>query len=141
MNNLSDELIADLLLTKAMEEYSIKEKRFNDLNDVVDELFENGALDREEYLTSVMKLTQLGLMESDITTEEDIEMSEATGFDIKGITSKGMEYIDTLSKDATIGSKVKNFFNEFNGLCEKVVNNPVMRLTSEVVLPLLALLK
>lgn len=141
MDNLTKKQLEDLLLTKAMTDYATKEKRFDCLNDVIDEVFADGALDREEYLHSIMELTQLGYISSDLACEEDIEMSEAVGYDIIGLTPNGIEYINRMMNDETIGSKVKGFFAKFDECCGKVANSGFVKLTSAVILPALALLR
>lgn len=136
---MDKKIVNDLLLTKAMADSIGKLERWASLNDIVDEVFENGVIDREEYLHSIMELTRLGFIVSDIECEEDIEMSEAVGYDIQGLTDKGMEYINTLLHEPTVG-KSKEFFEKFNVACEKIVANPVVKLTGSILLPALALL-
>lgn len=72
--------------------------------------------------------------------EEDIEMSEADGYDIEGLTAKGMEYINILLHKPSTGEKVSNFFKEFDKVCNKVVDSGAVRLTGGILLPLLGLL-
>lgn len=139
MDKLNKKLMADLLLTKAMADYSVKEERFDSLNDVIDEIFADGAIDRDDYLHSVMELTQLGYVASDIESEEDIEMSEAVGYDIVGLTSQGLEYINSILNEPTIGEKAKNFFTEFDNLCKKMDGSGIVKLTGTLLLPLLGL--
>ena len=57
MDKLNNKLIADLLLTKAMSDNVGRIERWASLDDVVDELLMDGAIDREEYLTSIMERT------------------------------------------------------------------------------------
>lgn len=140
MDKISDRLLADLLLTKAMADYAVKEERFDCLNDVIDEVFADGALDREEYLTSVMELTQFGFVASDIECEEDIAMSEAVGYDIIGLTPKGIEYIDTLAKNDNKGQKIKDFFKEFDKVCGKFADSGIGKLTGTILIPILGLI-
>lgn len=137
---MDKKIVNDLLLTKAMADSVGKLERWGSLNDIVDEIFENGVIDRDEYLHSIMELTQLGFIHSDIESEEDIEMSEAVGYDIQCLTDKGMEYINTLLHEPTTGEKVKDFFKKFNVACERIVENPVVKLTGSILLPALALL-
>ena len=59
MENITAEQLEILLLTKAMSDNVGRIERWASLEDVVDELLMDGAIDREEYLTSIMKLTQL----------------------------------------------------------------------------------
>lgn len=94
MENITAEQLEILLLTKAMSDNIGRVERWSCLEDVVDELLMDGTIDREEYLTSIMELTQLGLIASDIESEEDIEMSEAVGFESAGVTKEGLAYID-----------------------------------------------
>ena len=142
MEKLNNELISDLLLTKAMSDYAkqSEDEEINTLNDVIDLVFADGALDREKYLHSIMELTTSGLVASDIENEEDIEMSEAVGYDIAGLTSKGLEYIDSLQNEPTMGEKIRNFFRAFNDACGEVADNGVVKLAGTVVLPILGLL-
>lgn len=135
MEKLNEKLMDVLLCTKAMADYADKEERFDELNDVVAELFENDAIDRSEYLCSIMKLTQLGYVSSDIESEEDIEMSEAVGFDISGLTPMGIEYVADLIKDETIGSKVKAFFVKADDFLGKLANSGTAKFASKIAFP------
>lgn len=140
MDKLNNKLLADFLLTKAMSDSTRKIDRWNCLNDVIDEVFADGALDRNEYLTSVMELTQLGLVASDIESEEDIEMSEAVGFDIVGVTKEGLAYIDRLYADTTVRGKVTVFFDKFNEVCNKISENGAVKLLGTTIVPIMSLL-
>lgn len=140
MDKISDKLLADLLLTKAMADYAVKEERFDSLNDVIDEVFADGALDREEYLTSVMELTQFGFVASDIECEEDIAMSEAVGYDIIGLTTKGIEYINSLEQSENKGKKIRDFFKEFDNVCGKIADSGIGKLTGAILIPILGLI-
>ena len=117
MENITAEQLEILLLTKAMSDNIGRVERWSCLEDVVDELLMDGTIDREEYLTSIMELTQIGLIASDIESEEDIEMSEAVGFEIAGVTKEGLAYIDSLYADTTVKGKVTAFFDKFNEVC------------------------
>lgn len=136
---LTKDLLNDLLLTKAMSDYAMKEERFDSLNDVLDEVFADGALDRDSYFTSVMKLTQLGYVASDIENEEDIELSEAVGYDIEGVTAEGMEYINSLYNKPKLGDKIKNYFKEFDNICRKIADSGAGKLTGSIILKLIGL--
>lgn len=140
MDKLNNKLIADLLLTKAMSDNVGRIERWASLDDVVDELLMDGAIDREEYLTSIMELTQLGLIASDIENVEDIEMSEAVGFDIVGVTEQGLAYIDSLYADTTVKDKVTAFFDKFNEVCNKINENGAVKLLGTTIVPVLSLL-
>lgn len=140
MDKLNNKLIADLLLTKAMSDNVGRIERWASLDDVVDELLMDGAIDREEYLTSIMELTQLGLIASDIENVEDIEMSETVGFDIVGVTEQGLAYIDGLGADTTVKSKVTDFFNKFNEVCGAISDNGAVRLLGTTIVPILSVL-
>ena len=140
MDKLNNKLMADLLLTKAMSDNVDRIERWASLDDVVDELLMDGAIDREEYLTSIMELTQLGLIASDIENVEDIEMSEAVGFDIVGVTEQGLAYIDGLGADTTVKDKVTDFFNKFNEVCGAISDNGVVRLLGTTIVPMLSVL-
>lgn len=135
MENLSSTLTNDLFLTKALENNIGKLERWDSLDSIVDELFENGALDRESYLHSIMELTQSGYIESDIEEEEDIKLSEMAGYDIQGLTPKGKEYIDSLLHEPAKGEKIKQFFKKVDEACDSFVESGVGKL----VLPLLGL--
>lgn len=139
MDKLNNKLIADLLLTKAMSDNVGRIERWASLDDVVDELLMDDAIDREEYLTSIMKLTQLGLIASDIESEEDIEMSEAVGFEIAGVTKEGLAYIDSLYADTTVKDKVTEFFNRFSEVCGAISDNGAVRLLGTTIVPILSL--
>ena len=136
MENLDKQQLKDLVLTKAMYDSIGKLDRWNSLNDIVDELFENGVLDREEYSHSIFVLTNLDLVESDIKHEEDVETSEAVGYEIVGLTPKGVEYIATIKKDKTVGAKIIKFFEEFDNLCGRIADSGVVKLTKTVIFPL-----
>lgn len=140
MENITAEQLEILLLTKAMSDNIGRVERWACLDDVVDELLIDGAIDREEYLTSIMKLTQLGLISSDIESEEDIEMSEAVGFEIAGVTKEGLAYIDSLYADTTVKGKVTAFFDKFNEVCNKINENEAVKLLGTTVVPVLSLL-
>lgn len=140
MENITAEQLEILLLTKAMSDNVGRIERWASLDDVVDELLMDGAIDREEYSTSIMKLTQLGLIASDIESEEDIEMSEAVGFEIAGVTKEGLAYIDSLYADTTVKGKVTAFFDKFNEVCGAISDNGAVRLLGTTIVPILSLL-
>ena len=141
MDEMNKKLIEDLLLTKAMSDLATKENRFDCLNDVIDEVLADGAIDRDLYLHSIMELTQLGYVKSDIESEDDIEMSEAVGYDIVGLTPKGVEYVNDILKEPTLGEKAKHFFKEFDNVCGKLANSGVVNLAGTCLLPLLGSFK
>ena len=140
MENITAEQLEILLLTKAMSDNIGRVERWACLDDVVDELLMDGTIDREEYLTSIMELTQLGLIASDIESEEDIEMSEAVGFEIAGVTKEGLAYIDSLYADTTVKGKVAAFFDKFNEVCNMINENGAVKLLGTTVVPVLSLL-
>lgn len=140
MENITTEQLEVLLLTKAMSDNIGRVERWTCLDDVVDELLMDGAIDREEYLTSIMELTQLGLISSDIKSEEDIEMSETVGFDIIGLTTEGLEYIEKLKLNTEFNEKVTVFFDKFSKVCGEVSENGAVKLLGMAILPLLSLL-
>ena len=140
MKKLTAKQLEDLLLTRAMADYVHKEERFESLNDVIDEVFADGALNREDYLHSIMQLTQFGYVISDIESEEDIEMSEAVGYDIKGLTPKAIEYVSDLENDKAAGEKVKSFFIKFYEMCDKLANSGTVNLAGKLIIPVLKLL-
>lgn len=140
MDKLNNKLIADLLLTKAMSDNVGRIERWASLDAVVDELLMDGAIDREEYLTSIMELTQLGLIASDIENVEDIEMSEGVGFDIVGVTEQGLAYIDGLGADTTVKGKVTEFFNKVSEVCGAISDNGAVRLLGTTIVPILSVL-
>lgn len=140
MDKLNNKLIGDLLLTKAMADNIGLVKRWTCLKDIIDELLMDGAIDREKYLHGVMELIQLGLIASDIESEEDIEMSEAVGFEVAGVTKEGLAYIDRLYADTTVKGKVTAFFDKFNEVCNKINENGAVKLLGTTVVPILSLL-
>lgn len=140
MGNITAEQLESLLLTKAMADNIGRVERWTCLKDVVNELLMDGAIDREKYLTSIMELTQLGLVVSDIESEEDIEMSEAVGFEIAGVTKEGLAYIDSLYADTTVKGKVTAFFDKFNEVCNKINEKGAVKLLGTTVVPVLSLL-
>lgn len=139
MESLTAKQLGDLLLTKAMADSVGSIERWGSLNDVIDEVFADGAIDREDYLHSVMELTQLGFINSDIQTEEDIELSEAVGYDIQGLTVDGLDYIKQLKDKPEFKERVTSFFNQFSKVCGAVSDNGTVKLLGSTILPLLAL--
>lgn len=139
MDKLEKRILNDLLLTKAMADSVGKVDRWNSLNDIVDELLANNAIDRDSYLHSIMTLTQLKYINSDIESKEDIEMSEAVGFDIRGLTASGIAYIDSLLHEP-MGDKVKAFFKKFDTICGEIADSGIVKLTNSILLPALGLL-
>jgi hypothetical protein len=135
---MDNNVLNDLLLTKALSDYA--DKKNKELRDVIDDVFADGALDRDEYLHSVLELTKAGYIESDLENEEDIEMSEAVGYDIKGLTSNGNEYVEELLHQPTAGERVKKFFKEFDAMCGKVADSGPGKLAGTVIFPLLSIL-
>ncbi len=134
MEKLNEKLVYDLLLTKAICEHAEKEE-------ILDELLSNEALDREEYLHNIMELTQLGYVDSNIEMEEDIKMSEAVGFDITGLTTKGMEYVTSLENEPTMVDKIKTFFKDVDDICGKIADSGIGKLAGTIVLPALSLFR
>lgn len=148
MERLDNKLEEDLLLTKAMGDSVGKMERWNSLDDILDEVFMDGALDRERYLHSVMELTRLGLVYSDVIEFEDDEDDELEiesapldlEYHIEGLTDKGVEYINALLHEPTRVEKVKGFFKKFDEVCGKIADSGVGKLAGTIVLPVLALL-
>lgn len=122
MHKLIEKQIEDLFLLKALEEYSKSEERFDSLNDVLDEVFANGSIDRDELFYSIMEFTNLGLVTSSIESEEDIELSEGVGFDIKGLTEQGEQYIEELLKQPTLKEKAKDILKNIDKAFGKLIN-------------------
>lgn len=141
MEKLNDELLRDLLLTKAMENSIGQVDRWESLNDVVEEVLANGEVDKDQYFASIMKLTQLGLVKSNIKNEEDLEMSEMEGCDIIGVTKEGNEYINRLSADTTTKEKVTELFDKFNEACKKLNDNEPVKLLGTTLAILSSLIK
>lgn len=141
MEKLNDELLRDLLLTKAMENNIGQVDMWKSLNDVIDTALENGEVDKDQYYASIMKLTQLGLVESDIKNEEDLEIAEVVYGDIIGVTKEGNEYIERLSADTATKEKVAEFFDKFNEACNKLNENGAVKLLGTTIAPILSLLK
>ncbi|MCM1542117.1 MAG: hypothetical protein NC121_12780 [Blautia sp.] len=151
MENLTNGQVADLLLTKAMADSVGSTGRWDSLNAVIDEVFENGAVDRDGYLHSIMELTQLGFVNSDLREEGDIEMSEAAGYDIAGLTSAGEKYIgqyleqdmgqDTRQSieqwEPTVKEKFIARFNTVSEICGKISENGMVKLISTIILPII----
>lgn len=141
MEKLDDKLFQDLLLTKAIENSIGQVDRWESIDDVLDDLFANGEVDRDEYFASIMKLTQLGLVESDIKNEEDLEMAEMLGCDITGVTKEGNEYIDRIDASMATKKKVTEFFDKFNEVCNKINESGAVKLAWSAITPILSLLK
>lgn len=140
MENITNKQLEVLLLTKAMSDSVGKIERWASLNDVVDEILIDGAIDREKFLHGIMELTQLGLIASDIESEEDIEMSEAVGFDILGLTAEGIAYIEKLNDKPELKEKVAMFFNKFSEVCGAISENGAVKLLGTTIVPILSLL-
>lgn len=130
MHKLIEKQIEDLFLLKALEEYSKSEERFDSLNDVLDEVFANGSIDRDELFYSIMEFTNLGLVTSSIESEEDIELSEAVGFDIKGLTEQGEQYIEELLKQPTLKEKAKDILRNIDKAFGKLINTNTYKFIS-----------
>ncbi|MBQ6844119.1 MAG: hypothetical protein IJO60_05730 [Agathobacter sp.] len=141
MVNITNGQLETLLLTKAMSDSVGKIERWTSLYDVVDEILVNGAVDREKYLHGVMELTQLGLLESSLESEEDIELSEAVGFDINGLTAEGIAYIEKLNDKPELKEKVAIFFDKVNEVCGAINDNDAVNLFFEKILPILLLFR
>lgn len=139
MVNITNKQLETLLLTKAMADSVGKVERWSSLNDVVDEILIDGAINREKFLHGIMELTQLGLIASDIESEEDIEMSEAVGFDICGLTAEGIDYIEKLNDKPELKEKVATFFDKVNEVCGTINENNAVKLFCQTILPILAL--
>lgn len=140
MVNITNKQLETLLLTKAMADSVGKVERWSSLNDVVDEILIDGAINREKFLHGIMELTQLGLIASDIESEEDIEMSEAVGFDICGLTAEGIDYIEKLNDKPELKEKVAMFFSKFSEVCGAISDNGAVKLLGSTIIPLLSLL-
>lgn len=132
MHKLIEKQIEDLFLLKALEEYSKSEERFDSLNDVLDEVFANGSIDRDELFYSIMEFTNLGLVTSSIESEEDIELSEGVGFDIKGLTEQGEQYIEELLKQPTLKEKAKDILKNIDKAFGKLINTNTYKFISNL---------
>lgn len=130
MNKLTDKQTEDLFLLKALEDYSKSEERFDSLSDVLDEVFANGDIDREKLFYSIMEFTNLGLVTSNIESEEDIELSEAVGFDIEGLTEQGEQYIAELLKQQNLKEKAKDILKNIDKAFGKLVNTNTYKFIS-----------
>lgn len=137
---MNDKLEKTLLLTKGLSENIGKCERWESLNDIVGELLENDVLDCKEYLHDVMELTRLGYVKSDLENEEDIEMSEAVGFDISGLTLDGEKHVEDLLKKPATGEKIHGFFKKLDEACGRIADTGAARLAGTIILPALALL-
>lgn len=114
MGKLNDKLEEDLLLTKAFEEVAADEnyEDFECLSDAAFAIYVNGDIVMEEYLDSIMKLTAGGYVESSIKSQKDIEEWERSGFDIKGVTEKGNQYIEKLGQKQVRKQKISNILKK-----------------------------
>lgn len=110
---MNDKLEKTLLLTKGLSENIGKCERQESLNDIVGELLEN---------------------------EEDIEMSEAVGFDISGLTLEGEKHVEDLLKKPETGEKIHGFFKKLDEACGRIADTGAARLAGTIILPVLALL-
>lgn len=139
MEHITNKQLEVLLLTKAMSDSVGKIDRWASLNDVVDEILIDGAIDREKFLHGIMELTQLGLIASDIESEEDIEISEAVGYDILGLTAEGIAYIEKLNDKPELKEKVAEFFDKFSEVCGAINENNAVKLFCSTIVPIVSL--
>lgn len=138
MKKLTDGQVANLLLLKAMEDGVGTAEGWDSLNDVIDDIFANNAVDIDDVMQGVMELTQLGLINSDIQNEEDLEMSEAAGYDIEGLTPDGEKYIEEYLRQGTeqdieqwnptVKEKFIARFNQISDVCGKISENGIVKL-------------
>ena len=128
MKKLLEDQIESLMILKAMEDYIESDERFSSLNDVVDNILENELIDRDDFLYGVMELTNLGMVDSDIHSEQDIEDSEAVGYDIKGFTPEGNDYIEAFLKKQENIQKLKGFFKQCDELVGKLSETHTFKL-------------
>lgn len=142
MKKLTDGQVANLLLLKAMEDSVGTAEGWDSLNDVIDDIFADNAVDIGDVMQGVMELTQLGLINSDIKNEEDLEMSEAVGYDIEGLTPDGEKYVEEYLKQGTeqdvkqdmeqwnptVKEKFIARFNQISDVCGKISENGIVKL-------------
>lgn len=142
MKKLTDGQVANLLLLKAMEDSVGTAEGWDSLNDVIDDIFADNAVDIDDVMQGVMELTQLGLINSDIKNEEDLEMSEAVGYDIEGLTPDGEKYVEEYLKQGTeqdvkqdmeqwnptVKEKFIARFNQISDVCGKISENGIVKL-------------
>lgn len=133
MNKLTEKQTEDLFLLKAIEDYSQSEERFDSLNDVLEELFANGAIDRDELFYSIMVFTNSGLVTSNIECEEDIELTEAVGFDIEGFTEQGKQYIEDLLKQQQMKEKAKGILKSIDSTLGKLADTNIYKFISGLI--------
>lgn len=133
MNKLTKKESEDLFLLKALEDYSQSEERFDSLNDVLEEVFSNGAIDRDELFRSIMVFTNLGLVTSNIESEEDIELTEAVGFDIEGFTEQGKQYIDDLLKQQNFREIAKGILKSIDSAFGKLADTNIYKFISGLI--------
>lgn len=133
MNKLTEKQTKDLFLLKALEDYSQSEERFDSLNDVLEELFANGAIDRDELFYSIMVFTNSGLVTSNIECEEDIELTEAVGFDIEGFTEQGKQYIEDLLKQQQMKEKAKGILKSIDSAFGKLADTNIYKFISGLI--------
>lgn len=130
MNRLTEKQTEDLFLLKALEDYSQSDEGFGSLNDVLQEVFMNGVLDRDELFESILVFTNLGLVTSNIESEEDIELTEAVGFDIEGFTEQGEQYVEDLLKQQQLKEKAKDILKNIDSVFERLSNTNVYKFIS-----------
>lgn len=130
MNRLTEKQTEDLFLLKALEDYSQSDEGFDSLNDVLQEVFMNGVLDRDELFESILVFTNLGLVISNIESEEDIELTEAVGFDIEGFTEQGEQYVEDLLKQQQLKEKAKDILKNIDSAFERLSNTNVYKFIS-----------
>lgn len=130
MNRLTEKQTKDLFLLKALEDYSQSDEGFDSLNDVLQEVFRNGVIDRDELFESILVFTNLGLVISNIESEEDIELTEAVGFDIEGFTEQGEQYVEDLLKQQQLKEKAKDILKNIDSAFERLSNTNVYKFIS-----------
>ena len=81
MEKLSEKLEMDLLLIKNMEEVVAESEEHESIIDLVDLLFENQILDKEQFLMEVSELAKKGYVETDLLESIEEEFEEYKGIE------------------------------------------------------------
>ncbi len=102
------------------------------IGDVLNEMFANGSVDRDSYVKSIMELTKIGYVNSDLKNEEDVKDSKLNGFEINGLTDKGRKYVDKILADEKMRNDLKQSLAKCDKLLKDIANSGIVQLGAAV---------
>ncbi len=97
------------------------------IDDVLNEMFANGSVDRDSYVKSIMELTKIGYVNSDLKNEEDVKDSELNGFEINGLTDKGRKYVNKVLADEKMQDDLKKFYVKSKKIIKYLISNGIIQ--------------